>query len=76
MQEYPEFIYGNIKSFEVPKKHNVTFTAHNKTVGVLSFTDDTLSFEGDADASAKIFIAALANCWGFPEAEFKKLNHD
>lgn len=63
-----DIIYDNSESTETPKKYDVTFMARDKTVGVLKFEDGVLSFEGDADASAKIFIEALANNWGFPQA--------
>lgn len=44
-------------------KPSYTFSLHNgdKTVGTLDFNGPELRFTGDADASAKVFIDAIAD---------------
>ena len=44
------------------QNHNITFqNSERKQVGRLDFNGDYMTFEGDADESAKVFIEAMAH---------------
>ena len=52
---------------EVPKaedlRDSITFGNDHKQIGKLSFPDSVMTFEGDADESAKMFFDAVCQYW-------------
>lgn len=56
--------YTGSIGIEQPKpNYNVTFTNGEKTIGRIDMNGDEMTFEGDADASAKKFMDFLAGCF-------------
>lgn len=55
---------GSISIAQLKPDYNVTFSNNNKTIGRLDFNGNEMTFEGDADASAKKFMDFLASYFG------------
>ena len=51
---------GSISITQAKPDYNVTFTNGEKTIGRIDMNGDVMTFEGDADASAKKFMDFLA----------------
>ena len=51
---------GSISITQSKPDYNVTFTNGEKTIGRIDMNGDVMTFEGDADASAKKFMDFLA----------------
>lgn len=54
---------GSIAITQSKPNYNVTFTNGVKTIGRIDMNSDEMTFEGDADASAKKFMDFLAGCF-------------
>ena len=55
---------GSIGIGQPKPNYNVTFTNGEKTIGRIDMNGDEMTFEGDADASAKKFMDFLAGYFG------------
>lgn len=51
---------GSISIAQAKPNYNVTFTNGEKTLGRIDMNGEVMTFEGDADASAKKFMDYLA----------------
>lgn len=54
---------GSIGIGQTKPNYNVTFTNGEKTIGRIDMNGDVMTFEGDADESAKKFMDFLAGCF-------------
>lgn len=54
---------GSIAITQSKPNYNVTFTNGEKTIGRIDMNGDEMTFEGDADESAKKFMGFLAGCF-------------
>lgn len=60
---------GSISITQAKPDYNVTFTNGEKTIGRIDMNGDEMTFEGDADESAKKFMGFLAGCFAQRLAE-------